>query len=56
MHNATRANVTDKLKDIMRSRSNGYPITLLYLSDQLRTAYIEVNGGEGENFDEILKQ
>jgi hypothetical protein len=52
----TRANEVDKLRDVMRSRSQGIPTAVEYLWHQLSTAYTEVNGSNGENFEEIPKQ
>jgi len=53
---ATRANVVDKMRAVIQLRRNGQAITLENLWDQLRSAFVEVNSGDVENFDDDLKQ
>jgi hypothetical protein len=51
-----RANIVDKMRALVQSRRSGQAITLGSLWDQLQSAFVEVNSGDMENFDDELKQ
>jgi hypothetical protein len=53
---ATRANVVDKKRGLVQYRRNGQAITLESMWDQLSSAFVEVNSGDVEKFDDDLKQ
>ncbi len=46
----------DKMRALAQTRRNGQAITLASLWDQLRSAFVEVNSGDVESFDDELKQ
>ncbi len=51
---ATRSNVADKMRELLNYSKHSNSITLEMFWEAFKSAFMQVNSGDGEDFDSLL--